>query len=135
MRASVGGQPAVVQGKDVNGVAAGGRFLAVFPSRKHETGGHALQVPFEGRGAGFIEVIDVEDEASVRRGVGAEVTYMGVAADLRDDSGVGQCGQVRGHDRRGTAKEAEGRNEHALVLQSDQGRDASPHGASDGGDG
>ena len=97
------------------------------------TGGHALEVPFEGRSAGFIEVIDIEDEAAIRGSVGTEVAHVGIAADLRDDAGVGQRSEVSGHDRHSAAEEAEGRSEHAFVLQRDQRRDASAHGARDGG--
>ena len=127
------GKAAVIGSEDVHGVATGGRLLPVFASCEHDTGGHALEIPFEGRGAGFIEVIDIEDEATIRCGVGTEVAHVGIAADLRDDAGVGQCGEVGRHDRHSAAKETEGRSEHAFVLQRDEGRDASSHGARDSG--
>ncbi len=129
-----GGEAAVMQSKDVHGVATSRLLLPIFPSGKDQAGGHALEVPLERRRAGFIEVVDVKDEPTIRSGVGAEVAHMGVAADLRDDSGVGHCGEVRGHDRHGAAKEAEGRSEHTFVLQRDQRWDASAHGVGDGGE-
>jgi hypothetical protein len=118
----------------VNSIAAGGRLLPIFTSRENKTGRHTLQVPFERRRAGLIKVIDVEDEAPVRRGVSTKVAYMGIPADLRKDAGAGQGSEIRSHDRRGSAKETERRNKHALVLHSDQGRNPSPHRASDGCD-
>ncbi len=78
--------------------------------------GHALQVPLEGAADGFVEVVDVEDEAAVGRGKSAEVAHMGVAAELADDAGGGQHGQVGGHDRHGAAKVAEGRLQPSVGI-------------------
>src|SRR5262249_234266 len=124
---------AVIESEDLHSVATGGRLLAIFASGEHEAGGHALQIPLEGRSAGFIEVIDVEDESAIRRGVSAEVAHVSIAADLRDDAGIGQRSEVGGHDRNSAAKETEGRCQHAFVLQSCQRRDTSTHGGGDGG--
>jgi hypothetical protein len=128
------GETPEVESEDVYGVATCGRLLPIFASGEHEADGHALQVPLEGCGAGLVEVVDVEDETAIGRGVGAEIANVGVAADLREDAGVGQRGEIRGHDRHSAAKEAEGRSEHALVFQRDEGRHTSAHGAGNGGD-
>ncbi len=45
---------------------------------------------------------------------------MGVAAELGEDAGVGNEREIVRHDRDGTAKEAEGRGGHALVLEGDE---------------
>ncbi len=90
-----------------------GRLLVSgFAAGEDERSGHALQVPLEGAADGFVEVVDVEDEAAVGCGEGAEVAHMRVAAELRFDAGIGQDGQVGGHHRRGAAKVAEGRLGH-----------------------
>ncbi len=96
---------------------------------EHERGGHALQVPLEGAANGFVEVVDVEDEAAVGRGVGAEVAHVGVAAELADDAGGGERGEVGGHHRHSAAKVAEGRCGHELVLELDERGNAAAHGA------
>ena len=54
-----------------------------------EAGGEAFDVPLEGAEGGLVEVVDVEDEAAVGAGEGAEVANMGVAAELAADAGVG----------------------------------------------
>ena len=89
--------------------------------------GEALDVPLEGAADGFVEVVDVEDEAAVGAAVGAEVEQVGVAADLRHDAGVGVRGEVGGHDGHGAAKEAERRRGHALVFELDELRQAAAH--------
>ncbi len=96
-------------------------------SGEHKAGGKPLQVPLEGTADGLIEVVDVEDEAAVGRGECAEVADVGVSADLINDAGVGQGGEIGGHDGDGSAKVAEGRREHAFVLEGDELRDAAPH--------
>jgi hypothetical protein len=54
---------------------------------------------------------------------------VGVAAELRDDAGVGQGGQIRGHHRHRAAEVAEGRGGHQVILQLDERREAAVHGA------
>ena len=102
-------------------------------SGQHQRCRHALQVPLEGAANGLVEVVDVEDEASVGRGVGAQVAHVGVAAELADDAGRGKLGQVRSHYRRGAAKKGEGRLGHELVLEGDERGHAAAHGPLDNG--
>src|ERR1700741_2160482 len=45
---------------------------ANLPPRQDEAGSHAFQIPFEGAADRLVEVVDVEDQAAIRRGIGAE---------------------------------------------------------------
>ena len=63
----------------------------------------------KGPADGLVEVVDVEDEAAVGRGEGAEVADVRVAAELGVDAGVGAEREIVGHDGHGSAEEAEGR--------------------------
>ena len=87
-----------------------------------------LDVPLEGAADGLVEVVDVEDEAGVDAGEGAEVADVGVTAELGVDARVGPERQVGGHDRRSSAEEAEGRGGHAVVLDGDEGGNTAAHG-------
>ena len=78
------------------------------PGQDH-AGGQALDVPFPWGGKRFIEIVDVEDQAALGRGKGAEVREVGIATGLHLDAGVRRVGQVGGHDRGGPAIESEGR--------------------------
>ena len=57
------------------GFAAG--LAAGLGAGEEEAGGHALEVPLEGRAEGLVEVVNVEDEAVVETGVGAEIFDVG----------------------------------------------------------
>ena len=93
-----------------------------------EAGGHAFDVPLEGAADGLVEVVDVEDEAAVGRGEGAEVADVRVAAELGVDAGVGAEREVVGHHGDGSAEEAEGRHGHAIGLDADKRGDTAAHG-------
>jgi len=73
---------------------------------------------------GLVEVVDVEDDAPLRRGEGAEVHQVRVAAGLHADAGAGRARQVGRHDRRRAAVEGEGRGQHAAVADRHQVLDA-----------
>ncbi len=107
------------RGVFVAGAAAGKRYRRC----------HALEIPLEGTADGFVEVVDVKNEAAVGRGKGAEVAHVRVAAELRDDAGIRQQGQIGSHDRDGATKVAEGRRGHQLILQLDERGNAAVHGA------
>ena len=111
-----------------HGVAARGTFHAGFPAGEDEARGEAFDVVLEGATDGFIEVVDVEDEAAVEGSVGSEVEDVRVAAELGGDAGVGMAGEIRGHDRHGSTKEAEGAGDHALILDGNEPGDATLHG-------
>ena len=99
---------AVAGQEGAGGVMAGTVLGAGFATGEDEAGGHALDVPLEGAADGLVEVVDVEDEAAVGRGEGAEVADVGVAAELGVDAGVGAEGEIAGHDGHRSAKESEG---------------------------
>ena len=97
----------------VGGHAPTDRFAAlvlgrpVLPARDMDARDQPAQVPLPGAGMGLVEVVEVEDEVALRRGVEAEVPEVRVTADDRCDAGGGQPGEVCGHDRGGTAEEGE----------------------------
>jgi hypothetical protein len=62
---------------------------------------------------GLVEVVEVEDQVALGRGVEAEVAQVGVAADDRLDPGAGQMGEVLGHQRGRAAQEGVRRGQHA----------------------
>src|SRR5208337_970193 len=93
----------VAQDALFNGAPDGRVLVAGVAAGDRDGGCHALEVPLEGAADGFVEVVDVEDQASVGRGIGANVADVRVSAELADDAGVGQSGQVGGHDRDGAA--------------------------------
>ena len=78
-------------------------------SGDHETGSQTLDVPLPRAGERLIEVVDVEDQVTLRRPVHAEVGQMGVAADLGSNAGVGRGGKVTRHDLRRPPVEGEWR--------------------------
>ncbi len=122
----------VLMKEALDGFATRGTLDAGFATCEEDAGGEALEVVLEGAMDGLIEVIDVEDERSVRggggggnrAGEGPEIGDVSVAADLGKDAGVGVAGEVGGHDGDGATEEAEGRDGHALVLDLEEGWDA-----------
>src|SRR5277367_5341988 len=87
---------------------------AELASSEHKAGSKALQVPLEWSADGFVEVVDVEDEPSIRSGVCAQIAHVCVTADLVHNPRMRQQRKVCGHDRNRATKEAEGRCRHAL---------------------
>ena len=81
-----------------------------------EARGEALDVPLPRPRQRLVEVVDVEDEAPLRRLVETEVHQVGVAAELRRQPGVGRAGEVGRHDQGAAAVEGERRGEHAPVA-------------------
>ena len=79
----------------------------VLPTGDPHAGDEPAQVPLPRPGMGLVEVVEVEDEVALGRGVEAEVAQVRVAADDRQDAGGRQPGEVLGHDRRGAAQEGE----------------------------
>jgi len=119
---------AIAGGEGFDGLVADAALDAGGEASEEEAGGEALDVPLKGALDGFVEVVDVEDEAAVERGVGAEVEDVGVAAELGGDAGVWMAGEVGGHDGHGTAEESEGRGGHAFMLDLDEARQATAFG-------
>ena len=111
----------------LGGFARGAVFVSRGASGQHQRGRHALQVPLEWAANRLIEVVDVEDQPPVGRGVCAQVAHMRVAAKLAHDAGRRKLRQVRGHHRRCAAKVSERRLGHELILELDQRRHAAAH--------
>jgi hypothetical protein len=122
---------AAVAGEEGGAASRQWPFGAGLAAGEDEAGGHALDVPLEGAADGLVEVVDVEDEAAVGRGEGAEVADVGVAAELGEDAGVGAEREIVGHDRDGSAEEAEGRAAMRSYLMGDERGDAAAHGVGD----
>ena len=93
---------------------------AVLPAGDVDAGDQPAQVPLPGARVRLVEVVEVEDEIALRRGVEAEVAQVGVTADHRGDAGGRQRGEVRGHDRRGAAQEGERARDHPPDPHRDQ---------------
>ena len=89
---------AVLLGEVADGIAARCSLEAGCAAGEDEAGGEALDVVLEGTADGFVKVVDVEDEAAIESGKGAEVEDVGVAAELGGDAGVGVAGEVGCHD-------------------------------------
>ena len=89
-------------------------------SADREAGGESLDVPFERARMGLVEVVDVEDQSSVRRGEDAEIGQMRVPAQLGPEAGIRTGGQVRRHDRCSPAVEGERRGGHPTVADRHQ---------------
>ena len=102
--------------------------------------GKPAQVPFPPTRVCFIEIVEVDDQVQLGRGVEAEVAEMSVAANDRLDAGGGQPGEVFGHDHCGAAQEAVRGSGHpgnsdrdepfesSLVGVDDLGNDVRPPG-------
>ena len=77
------GHPLAI-GADGGGGGGGaiGRLVPVRAAGDDDAGGQALDVPLPGGREGLVEVVDVEDLVALRRGEGAEVREVGVAAGL-----------------------------------------------------
>ena len=80
----------------------------------------ALEIPLPRRPGGLVEVVEVEHERALRRGVEAEVRHVRVAAGCDQDAAVRLAGEVRSLDRGGAAVERERTRRHPLDPQGDQ---------------
>ena len=93
---------------------------ATIAAGQREAGDEPLHVPLPRPRQGLVEVVEVEDEPPLRRGEGAEVGEVGVAAELRLEARARGRGEIGRHHRRGAAVEGEGRGQHAAVAQRHQ---------------
>src|SRR5918993_3528771 len=94
--------------------------VSAVPPSDLQAGGQALDVPFEGTGVGFVEVVEVEDKAPLGRREYAEVAEVGITAELRREIRARTLGQIGSHDQRCPAVEGERRDQHASVTNRDQ---------------
>ena len=65
---------------------------------KHKRRDEAFDVPFPGRGQCLVEIVDVENQATLWRGKAAEIHQMAVAADLDIDAADRRLGEIGRHD-------------------------------------
>ena len=89
---------------------------ASFAAGEKKARRQAFKVPLPRAADGLVEVVEVEDEVSIGRGIGAEVADMGVAAKLHVQTRHRRSRQVRRHQRSGAAKKGESRGCHAPPL-------------------
>ncbi len=85
-----------------------------------EAGHEPLDVPLERPGKRLVEVVQAEDQSPIRRGKHAEVRQVGIAAELRLETGARGRREVGGHEVRRAAVERERRHEHAPVPDRDE---------------
>src|SRR5277367_5986753 len=57
------------------------------PRRQHQAGAESLYIPLPGTGKRLVEVIDIENQSPLWRGIAAKVHEVAVAACLYDDPG------------------------------------------------
>ena len=126
---------AVTGDEDLRRGPAGGVAMTRFAAGEDEGGGHAFDVPFPGAGDGFVEIVEVEDQLAVGSGEGAKVLDVGIAAELDDETGVGEAGKVGSHDGDGAAEEGEGGDHHARVFDGEEVLDPVFGGTEEYGDG
>ena len=88
---------------------------SICPCRDYEAGDESLDVPFPRRGECLVEIIQVEDEASLRRSVDSEIRQMGIAARLHNQATRRSSCQIAGHHGRGSPQEGKWRGEHPAV--------------------
>src|SRR5215204_1409878 len=92
----------------------------VVSSGDFQASGQALDIPLEGTGVGFVKVVEVEHELSLRRGENPKIAEVSIAADLRGEVRARTFGEIARHDQRRSAVKGEGGDEHASVADGDQ---------------
>src|ERR1700675_2068042 len=99
--------------KGLGGGAANCPVLFGLAPRKNDAGGHPFNIPLPRATDGFIEVVQIKNQFSVRRSERSEVLYMCISAELRMKARVRQTRQVGSHDRYRATKEGERRTRHS----------------------
>ncbi len=93
---------------------------AVVVRRHREAGCQPLHVVLEGTGQGLVEVVDVEDETSLRGAEHPEVRQVGITAQLDLQTRRGRAVEVCRHDPSRAPVERERRSHHAAVTHRDE---------------
>jgi hypothetical protein len=101
-------------------VLAGTLRQAVLPAGNPHTGGEPPEVPFPRAGMRLVEIVQVENQVSFRRGVEPEVAQVGVATNHRLDAGARQTGEILSHERCSTAQKCVRRRQHPADPKGDQ---------------
>ncbi len=121
---------AAIASQQYGGRLSTGRALATgFAARQDDTGRQPLHVPLKWPADGFVEVVNVEHQPAIGRGVGAQIANMCISAQLGKDAGIRQHRQVGGHHRNGPAKKTKRRSRHSLPLDREQRRHPSYGGS------
>ena len=93
---------------------------AVLAAGDLEAGGQSLDVPLPRAGRGLVEVVDIEEEVTLRRTEDPEIRHVGIAAELHIEPG-GRCrGQILGHRKRRPPVVRERGDRHAAVADGYQ---------------
>src|SRR3984893_7592747 len=92
----------------------------VLPAGNPHAGGEPPEVPFPGAGMRLVEVVQVENQVSFRRGVEPEVAQVGVTTDHRLDTRPRQTGKILSHERRSAAQKSVRRRQHPADPKGDQ---------------
>jgi len=72
--------PAIAPEHDRSCLRTGNILVACFTAGQDDAGRQTLQIPLKGPADGFVEVVDVEDQPPIGRGVGTQVADMRVSA-------------------------------------------------------
>src|SRR5882724_8479817 len=81
--------PAVAFDERLCGFPRTGAVVTGLLARYNNAGRHTLDVPLPWSANGFIEVIHVKNQLSIRSGEGSQVPYMRIATQLDMDTRVG----------------------------------------------
>jgi hypothetical protein len=73
----------------------------------------------------LVEIVDIEDELALGRSKTPEIGDVAIAASLHADACSWGTGKIGGHQRRGAAKEREGRGAHSGITNRQQLRQSS----------
>ena len=98
----------------------------VLAARDLEARGQPLHVPFPRTGRRLVEVVDVEEQVTLRRAEDPEVREMRIAADLDVQPRVRGRGQIGGHRQRRAPEVGERRDQHAPVANGHELRHPGP---------
>ena len=90
---------------------------AVRPRRDHDARGETLDVPLEGPGQRFVEVVEVEDQFPVGCAVPSEVAQMGIATELDPKIRAGTGRKIACHDGCSAAQKGEWSSTHPPVAK------------------
>ena len=102
-----------------------GLLEAIVTTRHDEARGESLDVPLPGRRQRFVEIVDGEDHAPLRRGEPAEIGEVRIPAALHADPAHGRGREVARHREGRSAVEGERRAHHAPMAQREQVRHSS----------
>jgi hypothetical protein len=116
----LGHRPPVALGQGERDAAAGLAAESVLPAGHGQAGREPLHVPLPRPRRGLVEVVDVEDQAPLRRAEQPEVQQVRVAAELGGEPGGRAGREVGGHHGGRATQERERRQAHPPVADRHQ---------------